>query len=439
MAFPTSPTNGQQTTINGVIYTYSTALTAWTVTSSGGSLIASTAVSATGNITGGNILTGGLISATGNITGGNILFGSGNVSGTGNISAGNAIITTTVNATSVSASGNIRTAGIISATGNIDGGNLRTGGIVSATGNVLVGSFINFVASTGVISTTGSMSASGSIYAATGYTAGAGGSVSVAGNITGGNVLFGTGNVSGTGNIAGGYFIGNGSALTGVTASTPTSVVNGTSNVVVAASGNVTVGVAGTAAVATFATTGEYVTGAISATGNITGGNLSVTTGNITGGNILAGAANLVGNIGTTTTWFGNAYIKAVNALYADLAENYTTDAEYAPGTVVAFGGTAEITISNQDADPCVAGVVSTNPSYIMNAGLNGAGTVSVALTGRVPTSVTGQVRKGDLMVSAGNGVARSESAPAVGTVIGKALENFGGGSGTIEIVVGRT
>jgi hypothetical protein len=39
-------------------------------------------------------------------------------------------------------------------------------------------------------------------------------------------------------------------------------------------------------------------------------------------------------------------------------------------------------------------------------------------------------------MVSAGNGRARAEANPAVGTVIGKALENFGGGEGTIEIVI---
>jgi hypothetical protein len=41
-------------------------------------------------------------------------------------------------------------------------------------------------------------------------------------------------------------------------------------------------------------------------------------------------------------------------------------------------------------------------------------------------------------MVSAGNGRARAEANPRVGTVIGKALENFDGHEGTIEIVVGR-
>jgi hypothetical protein len=73
-----------------------------------------------------------------------------------------------------------------------------------------------------------------------------------------------------------------------------------------------------------------------------------------------------------------------------------------------------------------------------MNSGLVADNTVAVALTGRVPTRVTGPVAKGDLMVSAGDGTARSEEFPAVGTVIGKALANFDGDVGVIEVVVGR-
>ena len=42
------------------------------------------------------------------------------------------------------------------------------------------------------------------------------------------------------------------------------------------------------------------------------------------------------------------------------------------------------------------------------------------------------------MMVSAGNGRARAEADPILGSVIGKALEDFNGTEGTIEIVVGR-
>jgi hypothetical protein len=148
--------------------------------------------------------------------------------------------------------------------------------------------------------------------------------------------------------------------------------------------------------------------------------------------------SNGVGNIGQSDNSFNTVFAKATSAQYADLAEKYTADAEYAPGTVVVFGGTAEVTVDAQDADSRVAGVVSTHPAYIMNDGLSAAFVATVALTGRVPCLVTGLVHKGDLMVAAGLGRARAEADPRVGTVIGKALEDFDGEAGTIEVVVGR-
>lgn len=69
---------------------------------------------------------------------------------------------------------------------------------------------------------------------------------------------------------------------------------------------------------------------------------------------------------------------------------------------------------------------------------LNGQFSVSVALTGRVPCRVQGIVKKGDMMVSAGNGYARAEANPVIGSVIGKALEDHDGLESVIEVVVGR-
>ena len=119
------------------------------------------------------------------------------------------------------------------------------------------------------------------------------------------------------------------------------------------------------------------------------------------------------------------------------MAEKYVADAVYESGTVVDFGGDVEVTQSNTDMSSKVAGVVSTNPGFLMNEGLTGDTVVAVAFTGRVPCKVTGTVRKGDLMVSAGNGTARAEANPRVGTVIGKALEDSEGNA-VIEVVVGR-
>lgn len=231
--------------------------------------------------------------------------------------------------------------------------------------------------------------------------------VTATGNIVGGNLITG-GLISSTGTITGSSHLG--------------SVVSVTGNVT---GGNVNTG------------------GLITATGNITGGNLT-TAGIITVNSgsaataIVNGAANAVGNIGSATTYFNRLFAQATTALYADLAENYRSDAEYTSGTVLDFGGNQEVTLSKADSSRRVAGVVSTNPAHLMNAGLQGEHVVTVALIGRVPVSVTGTVRKGDAMVSNGNGGARAEANPGVGTLIGKALQDFDGDEGTIEIVIGK-
>jgi hypothetical protein len=259
-------------------------------------------------------------------------------------------------------------------------------------------------------------------------------------------------------------------------------IENGSTNIeVIVPGGNANISVGGISNVAVFTSTGANITGTLGVTGNITGGNITtagqvVATGNVSGANlnvtgnivdtaaleiitgsngnitlspngngvivankdIRNGQANGVGNIGTTGGFFNTIFAKATSAQYADLAEKYTADAEYVPGTVVVFGGEKEVTVTSADADRAVDGVVSTNPSYIMNAGLEAEHAATVALTGRVPCRVTGTVRKGDLMVSAGYGLARAEADPRVGTVIGKALENHEGTQGVIEVVVGR-
>ena len=102
------------------------------------------------------------------------------------------------------------------------------------------------------------------------------------------------------------------------------------------------------------------------------------------------------------------------------------------------FGGSKEITVSDISHDTRVAGVVSTNPAHLMNSTAQGDHLTAIALVGRVPTLVIGPVFKGAMMVSAGNGHAQASATPAMGTVIGKAVEDFTGASGTIEIAVGR-
>jgi hypothetical protein len=262
----------------------------------------------------------------------------------------------------------------LSSTGNVTGGNIITSGVIDATGNVTGGNIIT----SGVIDATG--------------------------NVTGGNIIT-SGVIDATGNITGDYIFGNGSQLTGIDA---TSIQSGTSNVRVQSSGgNVSVGVGGSAIVR-FTTNG-----------------------------IVNDMGNGVGNIGNATGQFNTIFAKATSAQYADLAECYTADANYPPGTVVVFGGDQEVTISQNRGDAKVAGVVSTNPSFIMNSGLEANHVVTVALVGRVPTKVNGPVCKGDMIISDVGGHGRACAQPEFGTVIGKSLENFNGDYGIIEIVVG--
>jgi hypothetical protein len=192
-------------------------------------------------------------------------------------------------------------------------------------------------------------------------------------------------------------------------------------------------------------TGGNILTGGlISATANITGGNITLAaTGNVNCGNINNANANGVGNIGTSTTYFNTVFAKATSAQYADLAEMYTADQDYVPGTVIEFGGAEEVIASQTSHSTRVAGIVSTNPSYLMNATLTGNHIVPVALTGRVPCRVIGSITKGDRLVTSDiTGVAAPLDMTKYepGCIIGKALESYDSTEvGIIEVAVGRT
>ena len=174
----------------------------------------------------------------------------------------------------------------------------------------------------------------------------------------------------------------------------------------------------------------NYVDSSIQAIGSKTVTGLRVS------GSILPDVDNVI-DIGSESLRFRKLYSTATNAVYADVAENYVADAEYEPGTVLEFGGEFEVTVG-QIHSSAIAGVVTTNPAYLMNGMCEGDHVASVALLGRVPCKVRGRIRKGDRLVSAGGGYAESAWAPAPGSIIGKALSDFDGTTGVIEVVVGR-
>ena len=150
--------------------------------------------------------------------------------------------------------------------------------------------------------------------------------------------------------------------------------------------------------------------------------------------------ADGVGNIGTASLGFNTVHAKATSAQYADMAERFHADAEYAPGTIVELGGVNEITLCIEELSAKVFGVVSTQPAYLMNGNAGSNEThPPIAMSGRVPVNVMGFVTKGDRLVSAGNGTARAANLDEITSfnVIGRALESkTDEGIGSIEAIV---
>ena len=254
--------------------------------------LSDTGLSMVGNVTANNMISvnatiGGVVSAVGNVTGGNLI--SLNI-----VSAAGNILGLNVNAGIISATGNIRggninTTGLVSTTGNVQAGNINTTGAISSTGNIIAANIAAGNITTAIMSATGNIT--GPNINATLLSISA--SASVTGNIQSGNILT-TGLISATGNITGNYYLGNGSLLTGI--SLPR-ISNGTSEVnIPVASSNANITIGATSNVAVFATTGAYITGVASATGNVHGGNV-VATANVTTANLtVTGISNLNSN-----------------------------------------------------------------------------------------------------------------------------------------------
>jgi hypothetical protein len=323
-----------------------------------------------GNITGGNFITAGLVSSTGNIT------------SAGNIAGGNLAITANVTANNLSATTGI-SAGVggVTATGNIRGGNLVSDGVISATGNLtttdifattlsasgnITGANLNVggVANTNSVTAVTTVSAGGNV---TGGNVNSGGQVSAIGNVTGANVNS-SGLVVAAGNVvAGAFLIGDGGFISNITIASNVSVTqlaNGTSNWTIRGSGgNITGDVAGVANVVIITTNTMSVTGSMSATGNVTGGNITTAgqvsaTGNIGGGNVNATIGNFntvigVANASNLTT--GTVPSDRLTGIYAINVSGYsaTVSAAAQPnitsvGTLTSLSASGNITGGKQ-------------------------------------------------------------------------------------------
>ena len=314
-------------------------------------------------------------------------------------------LTTVGTLTSLSASGNIRTNGTLIA---------NAGAVSTST-------------ATGALQVTGGAGITGNIYA--------GGNIvapTFIGNVTGnltGNV---TGNLTVGGKVSATYFTGNGAQLTGLI---PGAIVTSATTPPASPRANDVWYDTATDILFLYINDGDSnqwvdissvalnnANGPITATNATFSGTLTINSGNSATA-IINGGTTGVGNIGAVGATFNTIFAKATTAQYADLAEKYPSDAVYNPGTVVVFGGTHEITLSTKSHDPAVAGVISTDPAYLMNDSIDG---LAVALTGRVPCLVQGPINKGDRLVSShihGTAQRMDLTLYSPGCIIGKSLE----------------
>ena len=423
---------------------------------------------------------------------------------TGNISAGNVSATTFTGALSGAATtaGTVTTAAQpnITSVGTLT--SLGVSGTVTAsaftantgvfTGN---GSGLSAIAGANVTGTVSSATTAGTV------TTAAQGNITSVGTLTGLGV---NGTITGVNITANtGVFTGNGSSLTALNASNissgtlaqarlanasvtlgSTALTLGSTVTTVAGLSSVTsttfvgslsgaattAGTVTTAAQPNITSVGTFTSLAV--TGNVTAGNLIAGAGaggNITGANLVSAnfftgtlttaAQPNITSVGTltslTTTTIttganstagsmtGNWTLTAgsrFNATYADLAERYVADALYEPGTVLVFGGPHEVSVTGSPSSRRVAGVVSTNPAYLMNSECEGEFVVDLALIGRVPCKVMGPVVKGDLIVTSENaGYGKADNEAPAGAIIGKAVSNLNERDGIVEVLVGRS
>jgi hypothetical protein len=383
-----------------------------------------TSLSVTGNISSGNANLGNAATANFFIGNGSLLTGisasfpiaNGNsniavptANGNVNISsAGNANIVvvtgTGLNVTgTANVSGNLSVGNITTGAGtggNISGANVISANIINASDSANLGNSVTanfFIGSGANLTSIPASNISGQVanalVAGTVYTAaqpnitsvGTLTSLIVTGNISSGNANLGN---AATAN----FFVGNGSLLTGVSASFP--IANGNSNISVpTANGNVNISAVGNANVLVITGTGANITGTANVTGNLTAGNIIAGTGsggNITNanvisantftatGNITASNANL-GNTVTANYFIGNFYGTANSATTAGTVTTAAQPNITSVGTLtgITSTGTVNLTGASNVALGPVANVHITGGSNGQYLQTDGSGTLT--------------------------------------------------------------
>jgi hypothetical protein len=415
------------------------------------------------------IVASGLINATGGIISNTIQAAT--IGNTGTVLTGTITTDYQPNITGLGTLANLTIAGNLSVSGNatINGNVNLSGNLVSnnaasftAINNTVIGNVSHatgrFTTVTATTVTAGTLGNTGTVLTGTLSTAaqtnitslGTLASLAVTGNITAGNISAAKGTFT---QVAG---VG---ALTSLTVGAVTSsgtIIASTVNAGTIGNASATLtGTLSTAAQTNITSVGTLAT--VTVSGQATVGNLMTTNGIFwsNGSTYSSGAggvsftniasnvtpsANLTYNLGSTTAWWNNVYGVAIQAKYADLAENYTSVHHYSPGTVVAWNTSdlidEELMMAQTSHTPYVAGVISTNPAYLMNSAVPG---LPLALSGRVQCKTLGPITKGDRLAVVAPGTAGRLDPQLYqpGCVIGYALASVPDGElATIEVVI---
>ena len=421
---PAAPTNTNFPTIYpGITVTKSAASTlAGNVVNTGNlTLTAAGATTVTVTSTGANIA--GYMNSTGNITGANVLGGA-------NVNA------TLHSGTTVSVTGVITGASVVG--GVITGTSSSVSGIV--TGASVVGGVITGTSSSVSGIVTGASVVGGVI---------TGSSVSLSGNVQAGNVRTGgllstTGNITSAGNVDAGFYLGNGSLLTGLSSAVSvTKIVNGTTEAnAVSSGGNIAFTVGGTSNVMVVATTGIAVTGfstpAIVKTGTNAVGNIgavgsyfnavfadnyngaSVVGGVITGTSVsVSGSVSAPSHLGTSVSVTGNVtganFIgNVIGNVIPPAGGAVSTTGNITGGNILSSGS---ISATGTITSASVVGGVITGSSVSVTGIATAASTVGGVITGS-SSSVTGIVTGASVV----GGVITGSSSSVTGIVTGASV-----------------
>jgi hypothetical protein len=188
--------------------------------------------------------------------------------------------------------------------------------------------------------------------------------------------------------IYAGYYYGNGSQLTGISAGNSNSIISGNSNVkIVTAGGNVTIGIGGIGNIVVVSGAGEFVTGVVSASGNITAPYF------VGNGSLLTGITTVAAaNTAQTVTANAQANITSVGTLTSLSVTGTVQSGNILTSGIVSSTGniTGNYFIGNGSQ---LTGLAATygNANVVAN----------LAALGSNPVSTTGNVTGGNLVTGA--------------------------------------